>query len=90
MTKSSKRVETEEMDKALEEEYEALCQDEGVEMTILTPNKQDETEFRLGPYFINSSGPHLQHLNKYPLGGGTVLFKTIPPSSFFQPNLKNQ
>ncbi|CAN1145233.1 hypothetical protein LINPERHAP2_LOCUS14571 [Linum perenne] len=90
MTKSSKRVETEEMDKALEEEYEALCQDEGVEMTILTTSKQDETEFRLGPYFINSSGPHLQHLNKYPFGGGTVLFKTIPPSSFFQPNLKNQ
>ncbi|CAN1139791.1 hypothetical protein LINPERHAP2_LOCUS11493 [Linum perenne] len=90
MAKSSKRVETEEMDKALEEEYEALCQDEGVEMTILTLNKQDETEFRLGPYFTNSSGPHLQHLNKYPLGGGTVLFKTIPPSSFFQPNLKNK
>ncbi|CAN1262421.1 hypothetical protein LINPERPRIM_LOCUS11277 [Linum perenne] len=98
MAKSSKRVETEEMDKALEEEmdkaleeeYEALCQDEGVDMTILTPNKQDETEFRLGPYFINSLGPHLQHLNKYPLGGGIVLFKTIPPSSFFQPNLKNQ
>ncbi|CAN1319788.1 hypothetical protein LINPERPRIM_LOCUS31399 [Linum perenne] len=78
------------MDKALEEEYEALCQDEGVEMTILTTSKQDEREFRLGPYFINSSGPHLQHLNKYPFGGGTVLFKTIPPSSFFQPNLKNQ
>ncbi|CAN1148856.1 hypothetical protein LINPERPRIM_LOCUS38354 [Linum perenne] len=90
MGKSSKRVETEEMDKALEEEYEALCQDEGVEMTILTTSKQDETEFRLGPYFINSPGPHLQHLNKYPFGGGTVLFKTIPPSSFFQPNLKNQ
>ncbi|CAN1124977.1 hypothetical protein LINPERHAP2_LOCUS2645 [Linum perenne] len=90
MAKSSKRVETEEMDKALEEEYEALCQDEGVEMTILTTSKQDEREFRLGPYFINSSGPHLQHLNKYPFGGGTVLFKTIPPSSFFQPNLKNQ
>ncbi|CAN1261560.1 hypothetical protein LINPERPRIM_LOCUS10887 [Linum perenne] len=78
------------MNKALEEEYEALCQDEGVEMTILTTSKQDETEFRLGPYFINSSGPDLQHLNKYPFGGGTVLFKTIPPSSFFQPNLKNQ
>ncbi|CAN1148857.1 hypothetical protein LINPERHAP2_LOCUS16723 [Linum perenne] len=90
MAKSSKRVETEEMDKALDEEYEALCQDEGVEMAILTTSKQDETEFRLGPYFINSSGPHLQHLNKYPFGGGTVLFKTIPPSSFFQPNLKNQ
>ncbi|CAN1301565.1 hypothetical protein LINPERPRIM_LOCUS25015 [Linum perenne] len=90
MAKSSRKVEAEETD--FEEEYEALCQDEGVEMTILTPDKKNQNEARLGPYFIDSSKSHLQHLNQYPFGGGTILLKNVLPDySFFQPiTSKNQ
>ncbi|CAN0858228.1 hypothetical protein LINGRAHAP2_LOCUS7140 [Linum grandiflorum] len=56
-----------------ENEYLLLCEDEDVNMDVL--DLRSDSAVRLGPYFKNvGSSPHLSHLDRYPFGGGTLLF----------------
>ncbi|CAN0906643.1 hypothetical protein LINGRAHAP2_LOCUS24373 [Linum grandiflorum] len=75
-------------------EYLLLCEDEHVNMDGF--DLQSDSTVRLGPYFKNSGpSPHLSHLDRYPFGGGTLLFVDLLCESqgvafFQQPKSKHQ
>ncbi|CAN0881946.1 hypothetical protein LINGRAHAP2_LOCUS14518, partial [Linum grandiflorum] len=69
-----------------------LCEDEDVNMDAL--DLQSDSTVQLEPYFKNAKpSPHLSHLDRYPFGGGALLFidRESQGAAFFQhPKLKHQ
>ncbi|CAN0880851.1 hypothetical protein LINGRAHAP2_LOCUS13880 [Linum grandiflorum] len=74
--------------------YLLLCEDEDVNMDAL--DLRSDFAVRLGAYFKNAGpSPHLSHLDRYPFGGGTLLFVDLLRESrgaaiFQQPKSKHQ